>query len=92
MSTGRNTTIRDQHRAAIRRTQPPCGVCEQAIDYDLPHTDPMSFVVDHIIPVAKGGPDELANKQAAHRVCNRLKSDSLPGGDAPRTFVTSRAW
>lgn len=67
MSTGRNTATRDKHRAAIRRTKPPCGICEQDIDYDLPHTDPMSFVVDHVVPLAKGGLDELANKQAAHR-------------------------
>lgn len=75
MSTGRNTTIRDQHRRAIRRTKPPCGICEGEIDYNLPHTDPMSFVVDHIVPIAKGGADVLENKQAAHRSCNRTKSD-----------------
>lgn len=92
MSTGRNTTTRDQHRAAIRRTKPPCGICQQDIDYALPHTDPMSYVVDHIHPLNKGGTDDLTNKQAAHRVCNRLKSDSLPGDNAPRTFITSRAW
>lgn len=67
MSTGRNTATRDRDRAAIRRTKPPCGICEQEIDYTLVSPDPMSFEVDHIIPVAKGGPDELANKQAAHR-------------------------
>ena len=51
MSTGRNTTTRDQHRAAIRRTKPPCGLCHQPIDYSLRTPDPMSFEVDHIIPV-----------------------------------------
>ena len=67
MSAGRSTTTRDRDRAAIRRTKPPCGICEQEIDYDLKSPDPMSFEVDHIIPLAKGGLDELANKQAAHR-------------------------
>lgn len=92
MSTGRSTTVRDQHRRAIRRTKPPCGICEQDIDYTLPHTDPMSFVVDHVIPFAKGGPDTLENKQAAHRICNRLKSDKLAEEAGPRTFVTTRTW
>lgn len=77
MSTGRNTATRDQHRAAIRRTKPPCGICEQAIDYSLPHLNPMAYVVDHIIPLNKGGLDVLENKQAAHRGCNRTKSDKL---------------
>lgn len=95
----RNTTTRDQHRAAIRRTKPPCGICEQDIDYDLKWPDLQCFVVDHIIPL---GPDPtperiaeldvLANKQAAHNKCNRDKWDTLPGSDQPRTFVTSRTW
>lgn len=87
----RNTTTRDKHRAAISRTKAPCGICKGDIDYGLPHLDPMSFVVDHVIPLAKGGLDELSNKQAAHRVCNRLKSDKLPGETA-RHFVTNRCW
>lgn len=92
MSTGRSTTVRDRDRKAIARTKPPCGICEQEIDYSLPHTDPMSYVVDHVMPIARGGLDELANKQAAHRHCNRLKSDKLADELGPRTFVTSRTW
>ena len=92
MSRGRNTATRDRDRAAIRRTKPPCGICEQPIDYTLPHLDPMAFVVDHVIPLNRGGVDELANKQAAHRSCNRIKWDRLPEDDAPRTFITSRVW
>lgn len=90
--TGRNTATRDRHRNAIRRTKPPCGICEQPIDYDLPYLDPMSYVVDHIIPWNKGGLDELANKQAAHRTCNRTKSDKLVDEYGPRTFITHRSW
>jgi 5-methylcytosine-specific restriction endonuclease McrA len=33
----------------------------------LYYLDPMAYVVDHIIPLAKGGEDALPNKQAAHR-------------------------
>jgi 5-methylcytosine-specific restriction endonuclease McrA len=92
VSTGRNTATRDRDRKAIARTKPPCGICEVDIDYTLPHTDPMSFVVDHIKPLAKGGLDVIENKQAAHRVCNRLKSDKLAEELAPRSFVTGRTW
>lgn len=71
----RNTSIRDRHRAIIRRGQPPCWICGEPIDYNLPHLDPGAFVVDHVIPLDKGGPDTLDNKRAAHRGCNRAKSN-----------------
>lgn len=92
MSTGRSTATRDQHRAAIKRERPDCGICQQPIDYTLPHLDPMSYVVDHVVPLNKGGSDEIENKQAAHRSCNRTKSDTVAEDFAPRTFVTSRSW
>jgi 5-methylcytosine-specific restriction endonuclease McrA len=91
-STQRNTTRRDRDRAYIRRTQPPCGICGQPIDYTLPHLDPQSYVVDHITPLNKGGLDTRDNKQAAHRSCNRTKSDTTADDLAPRTYETWRRW
>lgn len=76
----RNTTTRDKHRATIRRSQPACGICGEPIDYTLPHLDPGAFVVDHVVPVVLGGSDTLANKQAAHRSCNRSKGKHTDGG------------
>lgn len=94
MSAPRNTTTRDRDRRAIARTKPPCGICGTDIDYTLPHMDPMAFVVDHVVPLIKGGPDTVDNKQAAHRLCNSQKYDKSdvdlrPG---PRIFVTTRTW
>lgn len=103
----RNTATRDRHRRAIQRghkdcgsehhdcTQknPDCGICGEPIDYTLPHMDPWEFVVDHVIPLIAGGPDELHNKQASHRCCNGAKSDKLD--DQPLagiTFITARTW
>lgn len=90
--TARSTTTRDRDRAYIRRTKPPCGICEGEIDYSLRHPHPRSFVVDHILPLNKGGTDTLDNKQAAHRDCNRTKSDKTSDELAPRSFVTTRTW
>lgn len=90
--TKRDTTTRDRDRAFIRRLKPECGICGEPIDYSLHYLDPMAFVVDHIIPLSKGGADEVANKQAAHRGCNRTKWDAMPDDHAPRTFVTTRDW
>lgn len=78
----RNTARRDRDRKTIRRTKPPCGICGGDIDYSLPYLHPGEFVVDHIVPLVLGGPDELANKQAAHRSCNRTKG-GRPRREAP---------
>lgn len=91
----RNTATRDQHRRAIARTKPPCGICGQAIDYELRSPHPLSFEVDHIIAMDNGGLDIIENKQASHRQCNRAKWNKLEhnaGAVGPRTFVTSRTW
>ena len=97
MST-RSTTVRDRDRRAIARTKPPCGICEQPIDYSLKWPDLQCYVVDHIIPLGKNPTPErvaeldvLPNKQAAHAGCNRVKWDALPDS-GPRVFITSRTW
>lgn len=91
----RNTTTRDRHRAVIARGKPPCHICGEPIDYTLKYPDLMAYVVDHIVPLNKGGSDELDNKAAAHSACNRAKWDHIEGeqpDDVPRTFVTTRQW
>ena len=68
----------ERNRQIVLKTQNICGICGKEIDpaYKFPH--PLSKTVDHIIPVAKGGhPSDLSNLQAAHRWCNRWKSDKL---------------
>jgi len=38
----------------------------------------MSAVIDHIVPVSKGGhPSDISNLQLSHWGCNRQKSDKL---------------
>ena len=71
----RNTTIRDNHRRTIARTQPPCWICGEQIDYTLKYPHKRSFVVDHIVALHRGGADTLENKAAAHAECNREKSN-----------------
>jgi 5-methylcytosine-specific restriction endonuclease McrA len=87
----RSTTRRDRFRRIIRRDEPPCHVCGEPIDYEAHHLDPLSFTIDHVHPIALGGPDTLDNCAAAHRKCNRDASDKvlMPQGV---TFVTERDW
>lgn len=81
---GRNTATRDRHRAIIRRGEPSCALCGAPIDYSLAWPDLWCYVVDHIVPLNRGGTDTLDNKQPAHRTCNRAKSDRLDGGPVIR--------
>lgn len=69
------TTQRDKDRATIAKSKPACHICGNPINYQAHWLDPLSFVVDHLIPLNRGGADTLTNKAAAHRHCNRLKSD-----------------
>lgn len=77
MSTGRNSSQRDNDRARIRATKAACHICGEPIDYTLKWPDPMCFVADHVIPLVKGGRDHISNKAAAHAKCNSKKRARL---------------
>jgi 5-methylcytosine-specific restriction endonuclease McrA len=84
----RHTTRRTHHRRHIAKGHPPCHLCGRDIDYTAGWLDPLSFTIDHVVPLNRGGLDVRDNLAAAHRRCNRLKSDRIP---APR-YATSRTW
>jgi len=73
----RNTNQRDKDRARIRATGAACHICGEPIDYTLDWLNPRSFVVDHVVPLAKEGADNIGNKAAAHRECNSKKRARL---------------
>ena len=79
-----NGAARRAIRERWRAIGDPCHLCGKPIDYSLgmitvngkkrPH--PMSFVVDEITPVSKGGsPFEFANTRPAHWICNARRGD-----------------
>lgn len=67
MVANRKTALRDRMRARVKATRAACALCGEPINYDLPHSDPKSFVIDHIESLHEGGADALSNIQAAHR-------------------------
>lgn len=68
----------DRNKKRILASQDVCGICGKPVDKTLRYPHPMSAVIDHIIPVARGGhPSDLSNLQLAHWTCNRQKSDKL---------------
>ena len=54
-----------------------CWLCNMPVDESLPRTSRMGATVDHVVPLAKGGSDELDNLRLAHWICNNKKSDRL---------------
>lgn len=48
-----------------------CAICGKFVRFD-------EFTVDHIIPLAKGGTNEMSNLQCSCVTCNRIKQDILP--------------
>lgn len=50
-----------------------CGICGGDMDRGLPHPDPFSKSLDHIVPLARGGAHVQDNLQWAHLVCNKRK-------------------
>lgn len=90
-----NGHARRQIRAWLRAQGLPCHICGRPIDYDLPAGDPMSFEVDEIVPVSRGGsPIDRANVAPAHRVCNQRRGNRMPGdaGAAGLAVRRSRDW
>lgn len=75
---GTHRTTYEKNRKRIMASQNVCAICGYPVDFSLKAPNPMSPVIDHIIPIAKGGhPSDISNLQLAHWTCNRQKSDKL---------------
>jgi hypothetical protein len=56
-----------------------CQLCFQPIDLTLDYPNPMSFSIDHIVPVSLGGTHKLKNLQSAHLLCNSKRGNKPIG-------------
>ena len=72
--------------AAQRALGLPCWLCGHNIDGTLDARHRMSFTLDHLVPLSRGG-DLLdpANARSAHRACNSSR------GNRPATRTPQRA-
>jgi 5-methylcytosine-specific restriction endonuclease McrA len=55
-----------------------CHICLEPISLELPRTSKLGLTVDHVIPISKGGDDNIENLRPAHWICNIRKSNKLP--------------
>ena len=75
---GKHRVAYEKNKKRILKTQNVCGICGKPVNKKLKSPDPMSPVIDHVIPVSKGGhPSAIENLQLAHWTCNRQKSDKM---------------
>lgn len=54
-----------------------CYLCQEPIDMKVPRTSKRGATVDHVIPLSRGGSDEIDNLKLAHWICNNKKSNKL---------------
>lgn len=75
--------------AQLKALGAPCARCGHNIDPNLDARHPMSFTLDHIVPLSKGGSLlDPANARPMHRRCNSARGNRT----APQPLKTSRRW
>ena len=89
-----NGSRRTKLRNRVRAMGLPCHICGMPIDYSLPAGDPMSYELDEIVPVSKGGsPYDPSNVAPAHRICNQRKGNrTRQDASMPPRLPLSRRW
>lgn len=47
-----------------------CMICNKKVDKSLRWPNAMSFSINHVVPISKGGADTFGNVETSHLVCN----------------------
>lgn len=77
----RRALKRDAYRADVSpakiyaRDGYRCKLCGKKLNMKVVVPHPKAPTIDHIVPLAQGGLHEPRNAQAAHFICNSIKSD-----------------
>ncbi|ODA69527.1 HNH endonuclease [Streptomyces sp. AVP053U2] len=76
----------------LRAQHLPCWLCGHEIGYGLDARHPLSFTLDHLVPLSRGG-DLLdrANARPAHRRCNSRRGARVTEITKPQPRA-SRRW
>ena len=70
--------------ARLKREGGVCWLCGLPIDPELKAPHPMSFSLDHFVPVSMGGAlTDPANARSAHRRCNQKRGTGRGRASTP---------
>lgn len=68
----------------------PCWICGHNIDLALDPRHPMSFTLDHLVPISLGGSLlDPGNARSAHRRCNSARGNRV---ERRPPLKASRRW
>jgi len=80
-NTRRRTYQAVTHRVSIEqigdRDKWTCHICSEHVDPYLPGNHREGGTYDHVIPLSKGGSDQVDNLKLAHWICNVRKSNKV---------------
>lgn len=81
--------VASQFRRLRERDGDHCWLCLEPIDFTIDSMeDPMRPSRDHVVPVARGGTDELGNMRLAHAGCNSERDTGDPPlGSVGRAYL-----
>lgn len=68
--------------AIYQRDDWTCHICGDPVDRDAVVPDLAAPVLDHVVPLARGGSHHEANLRTAHFYCNSVKRDLVDGWSA----------
>ncbi|RUP66722.1 HNH endonuclease [Streptomyces sp. NP10] len=75
--------------AAVKALGDPCARCGHNIDPGLDPRHPLSFTLDHVVPLSRGGNLlDPANARSMHRRCNSARGNRV----GPQPLKTTRRW
>lgn len=67
-------------RVVFERDNWACHICGKPIPWGTAPGTPLSPTIDHVWPMAHGGPHSYENVRAAHMICNSIKGDRVYQG------------
>lgn len=76
----RYKNLKVQFRAQCSRSDAPCWLCGQAIDYTLPRDDAEAYSLDHRLPRSTHPEltEDINNFMPSHMSCNKSRGNRAP--------------